>query len=741
MSPGTKNPSLPALVLIFLLAGTCAASPPAAASNSVLPRVLVSNYTAFDQILRENAVFFSMLVSFSFTAAVADPAWGIDVSDISLNMITRSVRDAQGRQLIRVRVAGAVRKNNNVELNILNPRGELVGKGFFGYDSGQLTFFDRNDRPILEGFVDSGGGFILDDLRLPEGMRELASGYVDLCTWCGSWDYAWYDGLNTLIGGGRMYSSFRYNYDYTGYDSARVYWAFEEGAIKDGVAATGEAEYDLDDETTGAINSALFDQDRSAESFFANPYGLVPEPAGKALLPRFTDATGVAVTNTSGLEIDVTYVARHPDGSLVYGDGIRNPVTYSFAKGQQFAAYPAEIFRALNPQDHRPILATGEVGWMEIYSDEGAIQAMYLDSSSDGSGLGGNAGAVAGGSPVVFTDLHLDAGESTEIELLNLAYEDVVVRLQLLDHDGAVLDEESEFFIAGYGMRNFYVGAGSDFLRIADPSLAASLRVSCNNSNSLKLSGCSSIVGLATFTDSFGSLASAYAVSGADAASVLVGPYFVAGASGHGRWETAAHVTKLDGSQASVYLDLFDPGGNLLLTFSKTLGQGGTAEFLLNDSTLPFSGRLTTGYVRVRSDAGRVAGHVSFRWSDGNGSQFDEYPLAGRLSSSLQFNQVAEGSAGSTGYWTGIALMNDLDKSVRLTLRVYRPDGTEDRSIEVGLDPHGQRAALLSEWLRDPLYSRVDGYIRITSTDPVSATVLYGDSSGRFLAAVPGMPF
>lgn len=738
MSPAPRNQSFVRLSLAIVLLSVFATAPLRAASNCALPQSAQSNSAALNQILLENAAFFSMLVTFSYTAAIAEPAWGIDVTDINLNLITRAVRDAQGHQLIRVRVAGVVRKNNNVELNILNPKGELVGKGFFGFYSGQLTFYDPNDRPIVDGYMDSDGYYALDDVRLPHGLPNLASGYLDTCFDCDSLGYAWYKGQNIQVGGGWMYPSFYY--DEYSVDRARIYWTFEKGRIADNVPATGEAEYDLAGEATGAINSALFDTDRTAESFFADPRSLVPEPVGRALLPRFTNNTGVAVTNVSGRQINVTFAVRHPDGSLVTGDGIENPVTYVFAKGQQFAAYPEEIFRRLDPNDRRPVLADGSVAWMEVYSDEGEVQAMYLDGSRDGSELDGNVGVRSGADPIVFADIRTRPDESTEIELLNLAYDDVIVRLQLLDGDGAILREESEFFIAGYGMRNFSIGGGSDFLRVGDPSLAASLRVTCNNVNSIKSSSCSKIIGLASYKDRFGSLASGYAVSSDSAGSALVGPHFVSGLSGGGSWETTVHVAKLNGGMDSVYLDLFDSRARLLATLPKQMAAGGAADFHLNGSTLPWGDQFSSGYVRLRSGSGLIAGVVSLSWSDGNRSQFTEYPLANDLHRTLQFNQVVEGRSAELEYWTGIALVNDLDTPVQVAVQIFRPDGTADRSTEITLNPSGQWVSLLSEMLKDPLYTRIGGYLRVTSTDPISAIVLYGDSSGRFLAAIPGIP-
>jgi hypothetical protein len=143
--------------------------------------------------------------------------------------------------------------------------------------------------------------------------------------------------------------------------------------------------------------------------------------------------------------------------------------------------------------------------------------------------------------------------------------------------------------------------------------------------------------------------------------------------------------------------------------------------------------------VKLVSDSGKIAGDLSLVWSDGEESQSTAYPLSHVLSDLLHFNQVAQGQAGGIEYWTGVALMNDSAERVDLNLDVYRPDGAVDRTVQVRLDPFEQRAALLSELLGETGYTRVDGYLRITASKPISAIVLYGDASSRFLAAVPGV--
>jgi hypothetical protein len=135
-----------------------------------------------------------------------------------------------------------------------------------------------------------------------------------------------------------------------------------------------------------------------------------------------------------------------------------------------------------------------------------------------------------------------------------------------------------------------------------------------------------------------------------------------------------------------------------------------------------------------------MAGDVSLSWSDGRGSMSTTYPLASQLSSLFHFNQVAQGAAGGIDYWTGISLVNGLDRPVNVAVSVMREDGSLDRSAGLTLQPLERLAALLSQLFEDSSYTRLNGYIEVTASEPIAATVLYGDSTSRFLSAVPGIP-
>jgi len=360
------NPSHPRIRLVGGLVAvwlclTMVGRAQAAALNPYRNPTGLENPEALDHVLRENALFFNILVSFCITAANADPAWDVDVRDINLNLISREARDPLGRQMVRARIAGTVRNNNNVELRILDPEGALVGMGFLGYRSGQLAFYDRIGRAIIDGYVYGSGDYSLRDLRLPEDERHLASGYVYTCIFCRSFAYRWYERNNVNIGGGSMFFSAN------GINPTRVrmYWSFETGELDDLHPAYGEADYDLKREITGSINSVLFDTERTAGSFFSHPLNLLPRFPGGASFPRLTNYSGIAVTNRSPGTARATFAVRRADGLLIEENGLENPITYLLDGGEQFTAYAHEIF-----QSRRYILSEGEVGWLEVLADE-----------------------------------------------------------------------------------------------------------------------------------------------------------------------------------------------------------------------------------------------------------------------------------------------------------------------------------------------------------------------------------
>ena len=90
---------------------------------------------------------------------------------------------------------------------------------------------------------------------------------------------------------------------------------------------------------------------------------------------------------------------------------------------------------------------------------------------------------------------------------------------------------------------------------------------------------------------------------------------------------------------------------------------------------------------------------------------------------------------GTKSFFTGIAIYNPNRVDVRITIEVFSTDGTRTGTAIVPLAAGGRFARTLPE-LVPAVTSQFGGYVRVSSTGPVSAFELFGDSVLDYLAAV-----
>ena len=135
--------------------------------------------------------------------------------------------------------------------------------------------------------------------------------------------------------------------------------------------------------------------------------------------------------------------------------------------------------------------------------------------------------------------------------------------------------------------------------------------------------------------------------------------------------------------------------------------------------------------MRVDADGPGVIGDVLF--GDPNRLSFAaSSPLESRTFTQAVFSQVANG----LNYFTGLAILNPNAQTASITLDVYAVSGTKTGSTVLTLGPRERASKLLSQLL--PVSEgQMGGYLVLTSTVPILAQELYGDSSFNFLSAVP----
>lgn len=463
--------AIPFLILSALLAGILRAETP------VVSRYLNSEAAAqLGIVLQENALFFSTLTSIALTLSIADPIFDFHVENINLNLITRHARDAAGKQMVICRLAGVVRSNNNVEIDVLDSEGRQVGRMFYGFRSGDLLFYDAMNQLILRGLLDGTGRFSLSDLRLDSDECVIASGRFHWYEDAPGFEFFWYDGRSELLSRGFIFFFLDGTYA-DGIDRVRARWMGQDGVYGNHILTEIEAEYDLRREATGAVNSNLFDSRKTAASFFQHPYDLLPRPAGLAWLPRVTNSTWISIANNSGQEARVTLTARRFDGSLFLGTGMQNPVTFRFDVGQQYAAPPADYF-----QDYPagtvppPLLPAGDLPiWVEIACEQKEISvAQFEVKAEEGESL---AASSTGRQQLLFDGLRSSAASQIELSILNPSYSAAYISLKASDAEGAILGNADRFYIPARGFRNFVLGAFPELFPGVDLNRIATLRV------------------------------------------------------------------------------------------------------------------------------------------------------------------------------------------------------------------------------------------------------------------------
>lgn len=146
-----------------------------------------------------------------------------------------------------------------------------------------------------------------------------------------------------------------------------------------------------------------------------------------------------------------------------------------------------------------------------------------------------------------------------------------------------------------------------------------------------------------------------------------------------------------------------------------------------------FEGDAAIGSLVIEVDSGGVVGDVIFTPFEGI-----EYaaalPLQTRPVKEAVFNHIAN----SDDIYTGLAFFNPNEEETQITIVAKRGDGTEAGTRQITLAP-GHR---ISRTLADPdmlpgTASQLDGFISISSTQPIICQQLYGSIDLRFLAAVP----
>ncbi len=140
-----------------------------------------------------------------------------------------------------------------------------------------------------------------------------------------------------------------------------------------------------------------------------------------------------------------------------------------------------------------------------------------------------------------------------------------------------------------------------------------------------------------------------------------------------------------------------------------------------------------TGWIEIESTRDLVVGTASLIY-DG-GSAVTTLQLSGTPMERFVFPVAAQDGS----YRTGIALLNSGDSPANVTIELWGPGGTLDRSTTQTLAPRTNSAVYLMDYFPG-LEDRLVGNIRIRSDIPLHGFAILHDRDLNFMTAIPPMP-
>ena len=187
---------------------------------------------------------------------------------------------------------------------------------------------------------------------------------------------------------------------------------------------------------------------------------------------------------------------------------------------------------------------------------------------------------------------------------------------------------------------------------------------------------------------------------------------------------------------AQVTITLHGPDGKVLGTpLDLTIPRNGQLEdnidnIFANDPAI----KNATGWLEVDSSIDQVVGTVTF--TDADSVILTSLELSGNPRTNLVFPIVAEDAT----YETGVALLNTNSSAANVTVELWGPNGTINRSTTISVAPGTRTAEFLSDFFPG-LSALLVGNIRVHSDQPIHSFGLMMDRDLNFVLAIPAVPF
>ena len=418
--------------------------------------------------------------------------------------------------------------------------------------------------------------------------------------------------------------------------------------------------------------------------------------------------TGLAIVNPNDQSADVTLTAYNEDGSVL---GVnQEPIT--IAANSQFADLVSSLFSG----------DSATVGWIQATSSTDNLTGFFLFfNDTTPFNIFDGADLPQAATTIVFTQVRIDSGYTTELSLVNPGSGAASLELQLTGSGSPVT---KSLALPAMGAARLDVATFFEVSQIAEE---AYVRVSSD-------------VEVAGFELVRSPTADLVGLNAKQATQQLTHLYFPQMAV-LGGFQTSIGVVNNSDQAVIVTLTAFKPDGSLYTTddlqnnaVTEALNPGA---ILVRDleTLFGFSGsEIRDGWLQVESSSSAVTGFLTY-----------QLPALGAAAT------VTANTAGQTrgifshiatigGLFTGVAILNPGQLVANVLVVAMTKDGTVLGSTSVLLQP-GQRISELlgtePPGLVPEAAGQGNGYVFITSDLPVYLTSLFGDSTLNVLSNIP----
>ncbi len=420
--------------------------------------------------------------------------------------------------------------------------------------------------------------------------------------------------------------------------------------------------------------------------------------------------TGVAIVNPNPQPAAVTLTAYGADGQPLQGANFNNPVAVMIPPGQQFSNVTAAIFG--------PGLDPSQAGWLRAESAADNLTGFFLHLNAGITFFDG-ADLPRAGARIVFSELRVGGGSSTELNIVNPGELQADIQITLVGAQGNPTIQRA---LPGRGVLRLDVGEAFGLAEV--PGNAYVVAMSSQNIEGFE------------FVRTDGDLLGVNAVPVTDALDTLFFPQLAV----RGVFRTQLAVVNYSmTADAILTITAYKPDGTLFSApqvarnpITRLVRRGQALREDLEDA-FGFTGGQTEGWVRVESTAQAINGSLTYSIPS--------------LRSVAAVSSVAQGSttaifshiATTLGFFTGVAALNSGSLAAQVRVVALRPDGTLLGSYSTTLQP-GQRISRLISDIIPQADNQAGGLIFVRSDVPIYLTSLFGSVASGVLANIPPQP-